>query len=174
METEDLKALSLDELIARIEEQDEQIQDLRRQIDNLTNPPPNDWHSWFYILLNIVLHRFKNDAVKILREVVLGAMPPRADFVVIEEGEIVDLGLDVFKFFRKFNILEFKNPDDELSDSVLWKVVGYAGFFIEHFSAPAQELTLTLFRGAKPVKLLKELGNCVKEDPVKGIYHIEN
>ena len=171
---EDLKALSPDELIARIEERDKQIQELKEQIESLTNPPPNDWHSWFYILLNIVLHRFKKNAVKILREVVLGAMPPRADFVVVEEGEIVDLGLDVFKFFRKFNILEFKNPDDELSESILWKVVGYAGFFIEHFSAPAQDLTLTLFRAAKPVKLLKELGNCVKPDAVKGIYHIEN
>ena len=174
METEDLRTLSPDELISRLKEQEKQIQELREQLDALTNPPPNDWHSWFYILLNIVLHRFKKDDVKVLREVVLGAMPPRADFVVVEEDEIIDLGLDVFKFFRKFNILEFKNPDDELSESILWKVIGYAGFFIDHFSAPAQDLTLTLFRGAKPEKLLKELGNCVKADKVKGIYHVEN
>ena len=76
METEDLEILSPDELIARLEEQDRQIQELNQQIDSLTNPPPNDWHSWFYILLNIVLHRFKKDDVKVLREVVLGAMPP--------------------------------------------------------------------------------------------------
>ena len=163
----DLSALSKEELI-------EKIKELEAKIEELTNPPPNDWHSWFYILLNIVLHRFKKDNVKVLREVVLGAMPPRADFVVVEEGEIIDLGLDVFRFFRKFNILEFKNPDDELSESVLWKVVGYAGFFISHYKAPAKDITLTLFRGAKPVKLFKELGSCVKADAVKGIYHIEN
>lgn len=171
---EALSSLSKEELIEKITELIGTINGLNERIKELTSPPPNDWHSWFYILLNIILHKFKEKRVKIMREVVLGAMPPRADFIVVEEGDIIDLGLDVFRFFRKFNILEFKNPDDELSESILWKVVGYAGFFIEHFSAPAQDLTLTLFRGAKPVKLLKELGDCVKEDAVNGIYHIEN
>ena len=99
MEPKDLKALSPSELIERVEEQDKQIQELKQQIEALTNPPPNDWHSWFYILLRIVLHRFEKDNVKVLREVVLGA---------------------------------------------------------------------------KPVKLLKELGDCVRADAVKGIYHVEN
>ncbi|MBQ9438173.1 MAG: hypothetical protein IJU50_07550 [Lachnospiraceae bacterium] len=163
----DLSALSNEELIAKINE-------LEARIEELTNPPPNDWHSWFYILLNIALHRFRKDNVKVLREVVLGAMPPRADFVVVEEDDVIDLGLAVFSFFRKYNILEFKSPDDELSESVLWKAVGYTGFFISHYKAPAKAITLTLIRGAKPVKLFKKLGGCVKADAVKGIYHIGN
>ena len=101
-------------------------------------------------------------------------MPPRADFIVVEEGEIIDLGLDVFKFFRKFNIIEFKNPDDELSESILWKVVGYAGFYIYHFDAKADDITLTLFRGAKPIKMFKELDGFVTANKTKGIYKIEN
>lgn len=163
----DLPSLTKEELI-------EKINELNARIEELTTPPHNDWHSWFYILLNIVLHRFKKDKVKIDREVVLGAMPPRADFIVVEEGDIIDLGLDVFKFFKRFNIIEFKNPDDELSESILWKVVGYAGFYIDHFDARADDITLTLFRGAKPVKMFKELDGFVKPDKVKGIYRIEN
>ncbi len=160
----DLSSLTKAELIDHLKKMEtdrdeliEKINELNSKIEELTTPPHNDWHSWFYILLNIVLHRFKKDRVKIDREVVLGAMPPRADFIVVEEGEIIDLGLDVFKFFRKFNIIEFKNPDDELSESILWKVVGYAGFYIDHFDAKAEDITLTLFRGAKPAKMFKEL-----------------
>ena len=46
---------------------------------------------------------------------VLGAQPPRADFVVVKDEDIIDLGLGVFKGFRRRNILEFKSPD-ELSE----------------------------------------------------------
>ena len=169
---EDLSSLSKDELIGKIEEQEKRLQELEKEIEEFKNPPPNDWHSWFYALLNIVLNRFKDDSVRILREVVLGVMPPRADFVIVEENGIVDLGLDVFKGFRKANILEFKNPNDELSEDTLWKVVGYAGFYIEHFHVPAEDLTLTLFRAAKPVKLIKNLGEHIKEGAAPGIYEI--
>lgn len=170
--TEDLSALSKDELIKRIGEQDKQLQKLRQEMDEYKNPPPNDWHSWFYALLNIVLFRFRKDSVKILREVVLGVQPPRADFVIVEESDIVDLGLDVFKGFRNVNILEFKNPSDDLTEETLWKALGYAGFYIEHFHVLAKDLTLTLFRAAKPVKLIKELGEHIKEGDVPGIYEI--
>ena len=167
----DLSELSRSELIGCLkkaeadkEELMGKINELSAKIEDLTTPPHNDWHSWFYILLNIVLHRFKKNKVKIDREVVLEAMPPRADFIVVEEGEIVDLMLGVFKFFKKSNIIEFKNPDDELSESILWKVVGYAGFYIERFGAKADDITLTLIRGAKPIKMFKKLERFIKPD----------
>ena len=53
--------------------------------------------------------------------------------------------------------MESKSPDDEASESILWKVAGYAGFYIDHFDAKADDITLTLFRGAKPVKMFKAL-----------------
>ena len=172
--TVDYSALSHDELVAKINA-------LQKQIDSLTKPPQNDWHSWFYSLLNILLYKFRNNHVTVLPEVKLGAMPPIADFIVVKEDSIVDLGLEVFSFFRKYNIIEFKSPDDELSIFVLWKVVGYAGFFINRDRVEPDEITLTLVRGAKPVGLFKELkkqGAKVIEGsvdgPAKGIYTIEN
>ena len=175
---DDLLSLSPKELVnqikerdKRIGEQEKRIRELEQKMEKFLNPPPNDWHSWFYALLNIVLYRFRKDSVKILREVVLGVQPPRADFVIVEENDIVDLGLDVFKGFRKANILEFKNPNDELSEETLWKVVGYAGFYIEHFHVPPDEMTLTLFRATKPIKLINRLGQRIQEG-VPGIYEI--
>ena len=52
--------------------------------------------------------------------------------------------------------------------------MGYAGFFISQYKADAKDITLTLFRGAKPVKLFKELEGHIKADTVKGIYTVEN
>lgn len=164
METKELSLLSREELIRLVQSQQEKIQEL-------TTVPPNDWHSLFYALLMIVTHKFKS--VKVEREVVLGAQPPRADFVVLEEDGVVDMGLQIFRIFRKTNILEFKSPDDDLNESILWKVVGYAGFYISKFSVSADEVTLTLFRGSRPVKLLKDMQEFIEPDETKGIYHIK-
>ena len=163
----DLKALTKEELISIVESQ-------RAEIDELDNPPPNDWHSMAYAMFHIILYRFK--LVNIKHEFPLGAQPPRADFIVVDDNETIDLDSAVFKIFRKTNIIEFKSPDDELSEQVLWKVVGYAGLYIAKYGADDRDITITLLRDTKPVKLLKELEDFVEAedaDDENGIYYIK-
>ena len=112
--------------------------------------------------------------MKIQREVVLGSQPSRADFLVVSEESDVDLGLGIFQIFKKWNIIEFKNPSDELSESVVWKVVGYAGLFISKYQVPANEVTLTLVRGARPAKLFKSMGNYISDGNSSGVYQIKD
>ena len=112
-----LSSLSRDDLLALV-----------REIEAKLTPPPNDWHSLFYALLMIELH--DKPSVRVEREILLGAQPPRADFLVLEENELVVLRLSIFRIFRQRNIIEFKSPDDSLNMSTLWKTIGYAGFYI--------------------------------------------
>ena len=157
MTEEELNALTQEDLIAWIRE--------------LEPPPPSDWHSWMDALLHIVLHAYP---VSIERELVLGSQPPRADFLVLMEDEVVDLGLRIFKIFREHNIIEFKSPDDELNEHILWKCVGYVGFYIHEKGIPADKVTLTLIRGAKPFRLFEELSAYTVPDRASGIYHIKD
>ena len=60
------------------------INGLNTRIEELTTPPHNDWHSWFYALLMILLNKF--DSVDVDREVMLGIQAPRADFIVVNEA----------------------------------------------------------------------------------------
>ena len=161
----DLSALTKEELISIVESQ-------RAEIDALDNPPPNDWHSMAYAMLHIILFRFKQ--VNIKHEFPLGAQPPRADFIVVDNNETIDLDSAVFKIFRKTNIIEFKSPDDELSEQVLWKVVGYASLYIAKYGVNDSDITITLLRDTKPVKLLKELEDFVEADDENGIYYIKD
>ena len=157
--------LTREELLELVERQ-------QKQLDKLLNPPPNDWHSWFYSLLMIKMYKYF-PAVSVEREVLLGAQPPRADFIVLKESQKIDLELGVFRIFRKHNILEFKSPDDELNKAVLWKVIGYAGMYISARKIDENSVTLTLLRGAKPIKLFQELGEAIRPDPdTRGVYHI--
>ena len=159
----DYADLSREELLALVTEQEQKL-------NELTNPPQNDWHSWFYSLLMIQLHGFPS--VKVEREVVLGAQPPRADFVVIKEDDVVDLGLGIFRDLRKENIIELKSPDDALSEAVLWKVIGYAGFYLALNDISYRDLTLTIFRGSKPEKLFGALGDHIVPGDIKGLYKV--
>ena len=157
MTPEELDALTRGDLIARIRE--------------LEPPPPSDWHSWMDALLHIVLHRYP---VTIEREFVLGNQPPRADFLVLMENEIVDLGLEIFRNFREHNLIEFKSPDDALDESVLWKCIGYVGFYISLKGIPSSQVTLTLIRGAKPAQMFRRMANFIIPDKtVDGVYHIK-
>ena len=161
-------SLSYTELLSLVNEQKKEID----RLNKILNPPPTDWHSLFYALLHIVLFGYKD--VEINREVVLGSQPSRADFVVVSDRSGVDLGLSIFQSFKKWNIIEFKNPSDELSESVIWKVIGYAALFIAKYKVPNDEVTLTLVRGAKPVKLFKTMGRYISDGGSKGIYRIKD
>ena len=148
MTPEEIDALTRDDLLARIRE--------------LEPPPPSDWHSWLDALLHIVLHRYP---VTIEREFVLGNQPPRADFLILMEQEIVDLGLEIFRIF----------PDDELNERVLWKCIGYAGFYMSIKGVSPEQLTLTMMRDAKPLRFFEEMQGYIHADTrTKGIYHITN
>ena len=166
----DYSALSHDELVAI-------IKDLKAQLDTLLNPPPNDWHAWFYALLRITFHKYPT--VDVLREVMLGVQAPRADFIIIVDDQKLNLGLKIFSFFKKHDILEFKSPDDELNMFTLWKGVGYVSFYLNDVKEKGKdidmsEITLSFFRESKPVKLFEQLGKCIEKGPADGIYYIKN
>ena len=167
--------MSTTELLAIIDEKDKEIDRLKAEIEQYKNPPPNDWHSWIDSLLNIYLHQF--ESVTIQSEAKLGVQPPRADFVIVNDDQHVDLLLEIFDIFREHNIIEFKSPDDELSLFTLRKGIGYAQFYIyvmheKGIDIKPDQVTLTFIRDRKPNKLLKELGDHVEPGPVEGIYYI--
>ena len=53
-----LSDLSKDELIELLNKSRAETEKLRAKIEELTTPPQNDWHAWFYALLQILLNKF--------------------------------------------------------------------------------------------------------------------
>ena len=89
--------------------------------------PKTDWHAGFGAATDMMV--FGMDDVVVVPEYELGGAPPRPAFLFISNGDKPLRG-DVFKHFKKFNVLEYKRPDDPINMRVIHKVLGYANFLI--------------------------------------------
>lgn len=153
------------------------IAELRAELKELLATPRSDWHAAFEALLRIETYKFEN-RVHIRTEEEIGIMPPRTDFVILIEDEQVDLGKEIFKAFRKINILEYKNPNDALNERVLRKACGYANLYIgaaEHEGErSADQVTISIFRAVKNPTMFREMEEkgTIVADEIAGIYHV--
>jgi hypothetical protein len=136
------------------------------------------WHPGFYGAAELEFKQNKKD-LEFEREYNLSKEPLRIDLLIIKKHTDVAIENEIGCIFRKFNILEYKSPDDEMSIDDYFKVIGYACFYKSLGTTvdevPAEELTVSLFREAYPrelIKKLKELGATV-EKKFPGIYYVK-
>ena len=83
------------------------------------------------------------------------------------------------QIFRKFNVIEYKSPEDGLSIDDFYKTIGYAmlykGLGETVNAVPADELTVSLFRHRKPrglFRYLSEEAGVKVERRYPGIYAV--
>ena len=105
--------------------------------------------------------------------------PIRIDLLIIkEENADKVMKNEIGHIMRKYNVLEYKGPGDELSIDTFYKTLGYAclykGYGKTINEIPADELTVSLFREAYPQKLFWELERkgYVLEEKYPGIYYV--
>ncbi|MBE5870602.1 MAG: hypothetical protein E7294_05020 [Lachnospiraceae bacterium] len=141
-------------------ERKKQIKLLWGRLRELMAVPRSDWHTAFEAILLIDLHKY-GSRVSLVREQVLGAEPPRVDYLIVTEDESVTFEKEIFRMFRKFNVIEYKNPEDALNERVIRKICGYANFYIgiaEHEGdVPAKQVTISIFRAKKNRELFRRL-----------------
>ncbi len=159
------------------EERKEQIEYHLAELKKLRATPRSDWHAGFEALLKIETFRYE-DKVSIRIEEEIGIMPPRTDFIILVEDEKVEFEKEIFKSFRRYNIIEYKNPADSLNERVIRKVCGYANLLIgsaEHEGdIPSDQVTLSIFRAAKNSEMFAQMekeGN-LKKSETPGIYNV--
>ena len=98
----------------------------------------------------------------------------------IENEEEHHVSNEIGKLFKKYNIIEYKNPKDTLNIDVFIKAQSYAGLYKAYGeksdSRKMESITVSLVREAKPIKLFKyfsEHGVRVT-NPYHGIYYVKD
>ena len=136
------------------------------------------WHPAFYASIQIEL---SDEADKLIfeREHNLGTKPMLIDVLVIKKNTEDRILKNIGRIFRKFNIVEYKSPEDYLSIDDFYKVYGYCCFYKSQAEKQngikVDELTITFICSHYPRKFLKHLTSQrqirIKKCD-KGIYYL--
>ena len=135
-----------------------------------------EYHYGFYGAVHAVYEPTKVN-MEYLQEHELGKEPVRMDMLIIKR-ESNPLADPIGSFFRRFNVLEYKSPNDGLTENDFYKVQGYAllykGLSRHTDDVPVRELTVSIFRHAYPREMMAALQNNGHfiDEPYPGVYRV--
>ena len=149
----------------------------KNQQENQKKSQKLQWHPAFCSALRLELLEDAEN-LEFTDEFQLTEKPLQIDCTVVKVKKDCKIKNEIGKIFRKHNIFEYKSPMDELNIDTFYKAVAYACLYKvlpNHVNEiPAEEITITLIRDRKPVKLLGELeksGYGYKKEAA-GIYYV--
>ena len=135
------------------------------------------YHHGFYAAMKVE-YDLRKAPVSYDQEKELGEKPVRLDFLIIKTDEGAVLTDPIGKFFKPYNLFEYKSPRDSLSIDDFYKAQGY-GLIYKSFDRKVNELpigdmTLTLVRHSYPRELFKALKaeGFIADESHPGIYLI--
>lgn len=136
------------------------------------------WHPAFVAAMKLELAENRMD-LYFEGEHNLNTAPLEVDLLIIKKSSSVKLKNEIGKFFKQYNLLEYKSPGDQLDIDVLYKVIGYACLYKSYGKGvdgrPAKDITVSFVREAKPLKLFQYLQQhkTTITNPYPGIYYIK-
>lgn len=136
------------------------------------------WHPAFCSATEFELRDSKESLV-FEAEHSLSKEPLRIDLLVIKKRKEAVIENDVARIFRKYNVIEYKSPDDGLTIDDLYKTIGYA-CILKGTGKTVNEIdegdvTVSLFREAYPQALMEHLRQ--KDVGIRvvapGVYYVD-
>jgi len=135
------------------------------------------WHPAFCVSMELGLKSNK-EKLEFQSELNLNSKPIQLDLMVIEKESDLAIENVIGRIFRKYNIFEYKSPEDELGVDEYAKLLGYACLYKAASpkvdSRKFEDITVSLVRNGKPAKLIQWFTDkgCKVEEKYKGIYYI--
>ena len=140
-------------------------------------PDKLQWHPAFCAAAGLEFHE-DIERLELKPEYNLSKEPIRIDLLIIKEGSTGQIKNEIGHIMRIYNVIEYKSPEDALSIDDFYKTIGYAclykgyGEYVD--AVPINELTISIFREARPEKMfltLQKYGHKIEERYL-GIYYV--
>jgi hypothetical protein len=135
------------------------------------------WHPGFYSAMELELAQNK-EALTFEREHNLSKKPLQVDLLIVKKNTEEKIENEIGRIFRKYNILEYKAPNDSMGIDSYFKTVSYAclykGLGEKENAIPAKELTISMVGEQYPrelIRQLKSLGAKI-EEKYPSIYYV--
>jgi hypothetical protein len=134
------------------------------------------YHPGFYGAAELEFRKEKAK-LKFYNEYTLSKEPLRIDLLIRGEDD-VPIENEVGRVFKRYNIIEYKSPDDGLTIDDFFKTIGYACLYKalgeKVNQIPEEEVTVSLFRDRYPrelFRMLRKSGRTI-EEKFPGVYYI--
>ncbi|MBD5507067.1 MAG: hypothetical protein HDR05_03170 [Lachnospiraceae bacterium] len=140
--------------------------------------PKIQWHPAFCSAVRLELRENRGD-LQYANEYNLNRKPIQIDLLVVTKSDDILIDNEIGKIFRRYNIMEYKSPEDEMNIDTYFKTLAYACLYkaggVTVDAIRCEEVTISLVRAAKPIKLLKwfETNGYNITNPYLGIYYIK-
>ncbi len=136
------------------------------------------WHAAFFAGIQIELEE-EADYLIFENEHMLSTKPMQVDVLIIKKNSERVIRKNIGQIFRKYNIVEYKSPEDYLSVDDFYKVYGYACFYksdsLKTDAIKIEDITVSYVCYHYPRVLMKHLaenGKYSVENKEPGIYYI--
>ncbi len=135
------------------------------------------WHPAFYSGIELELRDYR-DSLEFITEFELSRKPLRMDMLIIKKNTDEIISSSFASIFRKYNVIEYKSPEDGLSIDDFYKTVGYAliykGLSKKVNEIPLCDLTVSIFRDSYPREMFEQLriDGATISKPSPGIYFV--
>lgn len=139
------------------------------------------WHNAFCAATELELAD-NVDVLEFHREYILGKEPLKIDMLVVHVSKGAVLKNEIARdFFRGHNVIEYKSPEDEANIDTVYKILAYAALYKAETgkyvdAIKDDDITMTIMREAKPLKLFKVLmqKGCRIVNRRRGIYEVQH
>jgi hypothetical protein len=132
------------------------------QTDAETDQEANERRPFHNAAFDVFCHRLRkyqeSGDVTLIDEFQLSRGPLRIDVLIIKKNRNIVLELLWARFFRKYNIIEYKSPVDGLPNIAAFdKLNGYARIYASQNNVKITDVTATIVCTKEPVALFKAL-----------------
>ena len=137
------------------------------------------WHQGFSAALRITLQE-EMEFLEIQEEYLLSRKPLQIDILILKKKKELTIRKAIGRIFRRYNIIEYKSPEDYLTINDFYKVYAYACVYQSNTDrineVDPRELTITFVCSHFPremVRHLEEVRGIHTKLAEKGIYYLE-
>ncbi len=144
--------------------------------DDLKKGTNNQYHPPACASLELELRDAKED-LAYYPELTLNPKPNQIDLLIVSRSGRVRSASGLAAIFKKYNIVEYKSPNQAMDVAIYNRTVAYAHLLAARYGGrlrPDRDVTLTFIRKRKPVILMRELKASGFEilEYKSGIYHV--
>lgn len=138
------------------------------------NPPDRQKTFGYDETFKILAKHFFESFSKVITDFEIINLPKKADILVVETDKPIHNYTDIFSYFKRVNIIEFKSVDNPFNMTYdLHKLLIYLGGVCLNTNQPDyRNTTITVVSSRKPVRLLKAFAEDLHELK-KGVYYIK-